>query len=91
MADISKHTKISLDDQPLPFGKYKGKTPNEVLEIDPQYLVWFYENVDGEYITKKTYKYAIIADSELDQEFYEAFKADIDFLNHRWYDKDYDL
>jgi uncharacterized protein (DUF3820 family) len=28
-----------LDKTPLRFGKYKGKTPIEVLELEPSYLV----------------------------------------------------
>lgn len=35
----------ALDRSPLVFGKYNGKTPNEVAEIDPSYVVWMYENV----------------------------------------------
>ena len=33
-----------LDDE-LSFGKYKGKTVEEVLEDDPTYLRWCLENV----------------------------------------------
>lgn len=33
-----------LDDE-LSFGKYKGKTVEEVLEEDPHYLKWAMENV----------------------------------------------
>jgi NADH:ubiquinone oxidoreductase subunit len=35
----------TLDHRPLRFGKYRGKTPAEISEIDPQYLVWMHENV----------------------------------------------
>lgn len=34
-----------LDQTPLKFGKYKGKTPDKVSDLDPQYLRWAYENV----------------------------------------------
>lgn len=30
----------ALDSTPLPFGRHKGKTPIEVLSIEPSYLVW---------------------------------------------------
>lgn len=36
---------MSKDHTPLTFGKYKGKTPEEVAEICPSYVVWMYENV----------------------------------------------
>lgn len=35
----------TLDQTPLKFGKYKGKTPDKVSELDPQYLIWAYETV----------------------------------------------
>lgn len=45
-----------LDDTPLAFGKYKGKTPNEVAEINPGYIVWMYENIERENCTHRLYK-----------------------------------
>lgn len=37
---------MSLRDYtPLTFGKYKGTCPQDVAEIDPQYIVWMYETV----------------------------------------------
>lgn len=30
------------DSQPLPFGKYKGRTPDEIAEDDPSYIVWLH-------------------------------------------------
>jgi uncharacterized protein (DUF3820 family) len=36
---------ISLDHTPLNFGKYKGKTPDEISEHDPSYIVWMYNNI----------------------------------------------
>lgn len=32
-----------LDHTPLVFGKHKGKTPSEVAEHDPSYIVWLYD------------------------------------------------
>lgn len=29
-----------FDDTPITFGKYKGKTPDEISDIDPKYLLW---------------------------------------------------
>lgn len=34
-----------LDSTPLRFGKYKGQTPDEVADHDPQWLSWAYKNV----------------------------------------------
>lgn len=33
-------TEDNMDTTPLTFGRYKGKTPFQVLTIDPSYLVW---------------------------------------------------
>lgn len=34
-----------IDDLPLTFGKYKGKTPQEVAEIDPGYIIWMHRTI----------------------------------------------
>lgn len=33
----------NIDNEPMTFGKYRGKTPEEVSEIDGPYLVWAYQ------------------------------------------------
>lgn len=30
-------------DNPLHFGKYRGTTPRNIIEIDPEYLSWLME------------------------------------------------
>jgi hypothetical protein len=37
---LNKHLEI-----PLPFGKYRGRTINSVMECDPTYLAWFVDNI----------------------------------------------
>lgn len=36
---------LRLDKTPLNFGKHRGKTPDEISEIDPSYIVWMYERI----------------------------------------------
>lgn len=36
---------MNLDTTPLTFGRYKGKTPEQIADLDPSYIVWMYENV----------------------------------------------
>jgi hypothetical protein len=36
---------MTKDKTPLTFGKYKGKTPDEIGDYDPSYVVWMYANV----------------------------------------------
>ena len=33
------------DDVPVNFGKWKGRTPNEIATVDPGYVVWMHANV----------------------------------------------
>ena len=39
----------------LTFGKYKGKTVEEVMTLDPGYLLWAYNNIEWFTIDKETY------------------------------------
>lgn len=32
-----------LDHTPITFGKYRGKTPSEIADADPGYIIWCYE------------------------------------------------
>ena len=65
-----------LDDTPLAFGKYKGKTPDEVSELNPGYLIWMYKEFDNPPMSKAMYEYCcsvknkeIKLKEELDNEF----------------------
>ncbi|HHO42562.1 MAG TPA: 3'-5' exonuclease [Epsilonproteobacteria bacterium] len=43
--------------EPLRFGKYKGKTPNEIARIDKGYLIWMLENIEHiDWNLKHTFK-----------------------------------
>lgn len=37
----------------LAFGKYKGKTVNEVIDSDPAYCKWLHEQFDRPFLTEK--------------------------------------
>ncbi len=37
----------------ITFGKYKGKSFDEISEIEPSYIFWLDENVDGIKFSKK--------------------------------------
>lgn len=36
---------MDIDEVPLSFGKYKGRTPDEVGDYDPAYVAWMFANV----------------------------------------------
>jgi len=42
-----------LDHTPLTFGKYRYRTPNQVAEIDPSWIVWAYNNVTNKNVCSK--------------------------------------
>ena len=39
---------IDAENYRFPWGQYKGRTYNEILEIDPQYIYWCWQNL-GEF------------------------------------------
>jgi hypothetical protein len=68
-----------LDATPLTFGKYKGKTPDQVCEGDPSYIVWMYENVDPKPCSKDLYEACMIDMSEQE----DGWLDQNDFLANR--------
>lgn len=46
---------VSLDETPLPFGKWKGRTPEQVADVDPGYIMWLYENVQPKRCSRGLY------------------------------------
>ena len=48
----------NVDEMPLMFGKYKGRTPNDIVETDPAYIVWLWEVVEkqkSKVVSRKMY------------------------------------
>ena len=58
---------MDKDTTPLSFGKYKGKTPEEIAEIDGSYVVWMFENVKQQTCSKELAE-ACEADEREDEE-----------------------
>ena len=52
-----------LDHTPLLFGKHKGKTPDQISDIDPGWLMWAYENIHDKRICSKVLYEACRLDS----------------------------
>lgn len=65
MAKKHNHTngrpKNAIDHIPLTFGKHKGKTPHNILDSNPSYLIWMYENISPPPCTKELYATAQLA------------------------------
>lgn len=49
---ITTRTPIDVNAQPLRFGKYKGKTPNEIAKNDPSYIVWMWDKIKDPPVTR---------------------------------------
>ncbi len=47
------------DDIQLTFGKYKGRSPEDISEYDPGYIVWLVKNVDANICSKALYEYCL--------------------------------
>jgi len=59
---------IDIDDIPLSFGKFKGKTPNELFKIEEySYIVWLAENIEPSVVSD-----CIHEEAENEQELYDG-------------------
>lgn len=54
-----KNKSAELDDTPLEFGKYKGKTPDYISDYDPGYIVWLWENTTVAHCSKALYEFCL--------------------------------
>jgi uncharacterized protein (DUF3820 family) len=54
-----------LDHTPLTFGQYKGRTPAQIAEFNPKYLVWLKDTVTnrGELVSDLLYRDCVKAPS----------------------------
>lgn len=43
---------IHIDEIPLSFGKHKGRSPADISDDDPGYIVWLYENIEPKIVSK---------------------------------------
>lgn len=51
--------KPTIDNSPVTFGKYRGKTPNQILFENPSYIKWMYLNFKSPPCTKELYESSI--------------------------------
>ena len=69
------------DIMPLDFGSHRGKTPRQLLDSDPSYVVWLHETIPG-VVTRSTYLDAcFILDEDQDRRYLEDIGAETDFLD----------
>jgi hypothetical protein len=64
------------DVMPLGFGAHKGKSPRQLLETDPGYVVWLHEHIPS-VVTRSTYLDAcFILDEDQDRRYLEEESED---------------
>lgn len=57
-----------LDHTALDFGKYKGKTPSEIAEVDAKYVIWMYQNFGSKPCSKALYDACLLDEAEEEEE-----------------------
>lgn len=62
-----------LDHSPIDFGKHNGKTPSEISEIDPGYVIWMYQNFNNKPCSKALYE-ACVQDEAEDEDDEPSFR-----------------
>ncbi len=50
---------LNFDKIPLSFGKYKGKTPEEICKEDPAYIEWMERKFRFDYFSRDLWKDAL--------------------------------
>jgi len=50
------HKDAGIDSEPLRFGKYPGKTPDEIADEDPSYIIWMFESIKNPPCSKFLYE-----------------------------------
>ena len=61
---MAKKVTIYKLEEKLPFGKHKGKTIRQILQSDPNYLLWCAEKLDRFAMSEETWDYAISINSQ---------------------------
>jgi len=77
---------VDIDNLPMGFGKYKGETPSNLLDIDPSYIVWMYENVQPIRCSRELYIDACseVEENELEHVEYECHSKYYDMDESPW-------
>lgn len=61
---VPDRKRIDVDNTKLGFGKYQDKTPDELSELDPAYMVWIFQELSVKPCTHAMYILCKNADSE---------------------------
>lgn len=66
-----KREKVIERDTIINFGKYKGKTAEEIIEINASYLLWVEDNIDGYSLSKEVTEIAELTSEQQREQFRE--------------------
>ena len=64
-----------LINQTITFGKYKGKTWDEVSDIDPSYVLWAVDNVKEVKLPQSFIDAVEMDQQEREEDFWSAFEG----------------
>lgn len=78
------HTK----DTKLKFGKYKGRTVREVMDFNPEYLVWAHKTISWFKLDKATFDFAV--DKSVEFQFHRTMRRVLadPSMSPYWFDDD---
>lgn len=66
-----KREKVIERDTIINFGKYKGKTADEIIEINASYLLWIRDNINGYSLSKEVTEIAELTSEQQREQFRE--------------------
>lgn len=66
---------MERDSTPLSFGKYKGKTPEEISDIAPEYIVWMYRTMGASKCSKLLFLHCL---DEAEMSYLEELRGEVE-------------
>lgn len=48
-----------IDDTPLTFGKHKGRTPDELTSLAPDYIIWMWKKFEDPPCSEALYNFCL--------------------------------
>jgi len=67
---------FDIDSKRLTFGKYRGRTPEEIAEYDPSYVVWMYDTIEFKHCTKDLRDMCEMDVRESEDEYYSDLQGE---------------
>ena len=82
MSFISKSKKVIGLEYRFTFGKHNGELLKDILEIEPEYILWCSDDIDWFDLDTDVYDMAVDRDATINHYPFDEFSS------YDWYDKD---